>query len=99
MIGTNHGNSSENLLVRGLINEGFTGWNEELIQQLFDHVEVKRILFMPFLIHMEDCLAWKYEKIGLYSTKSSYVKAMKTANRAYCSSLTDLDRKWRWRSR
>lgn len=91
------GDSSENMRVCDLIHEDYSGWNEGLIWTIFEHIEMARILTIPFAAHRPDILAWKFKKKkwNLF-VKSGYVELMKSTNKAYCTLVMESGRKWQW---
>ena len=55
-----------------LINPIDFTWDVDLVNSLFWRVDVNRILQIPITPGREDCVAWNYNRSGLFSVKSAY---------------------------
>lgn len=54
------------------------GWNESVLNELFDEEEKVAILNIPLVVSQaQDILVWHYNRNGRYSVKSGYWLAMK----------------------
>jgi hypothetical protein len=47
-------------------------WDEELLHEIFWPIDANRILRIPLSDGMEDCVAWHYSKLGVFSVRSAY---------------------------
>ena len=58
--------------VDDLINPVDSTWDADLVQSIFWGVDASRILQIPITSGREDCVAWHYNRSGLFSVKSAY---------------------------
>lgn len=93
LIVSNRGDYADNMKVCDLILEDYTGWKETVVRQAFDDEQANRLLTIPFSVNREDTLAWKFEKMGHYSTKSGCIVFMRNTGKAFCTLTTEVDRK------
>lgn len=90
------GDYPDNMKVCDLIIEDYTRWNKTMVHQVFDNEEANGVHMIPFSIHREDTLAWKFEKMGHYSIKAGYIEFMRSLNRATAPPSSEVDQKWQW---
>jgi hypothetical protein len=55
-----------------LIDPGTGMWNVQLVEQTFCRADADLILALPVHVEMDNCVAWRYDKRGLFSVKSAY---------------------------
>lgn len=66
-------NSLHDMRVGELMRDGMRGWDEDLVQLLFDAEEAKEILRTPLnSTSGDDILIWHYSTKGCYTVNSSY---------------------------
>ena len=59
-------------IVDELINLVDASWDVDLVQSIFESVDANRILQIPITNGREDCVAWHFNRSGLFSVKSAY---------------------------
>lgn len=62
------------------------------VRQCFSAEEAMMILALSFSSGRTDMLTWKFEKIGVYSAKSSYIEWMKRFEGSY---VLPGERRWK----
>ena len=55
-----------------LINHVDSTWDADLVRSIFERVDANHILQMPITQGREDCVAWHYNRNGLFSVRSAY---------------------------
>jgi hypothetical protein len=55
-----------------LINPVDASWDVDLVQSIFESVDANRILQIPITNGREDCVAWHFNRSGLFSVKLAY---------------------------
>ena len=58
--------------VDDLINPVDATWDVDLVKSIFWPVDVNRILQISLTLGREDCVAWHYNRNGMFSVKSAY---------------------------
>lgn len=70
-----HGGDQNNLMVRDLLREDYSGWDVDTVQALFSLEEAGRILKLPLRrLQGPDRLVWSFTKNGIYSVKTGYMQ-------------------------
>lgn len=86
--------------VNQLMQPDGTGWNTDLIRQLFYRFDAEAICNIKLPKgKVEDCLAWHYEKKGIFSVRSAYWLAATQQhqnNQRASSSTNDVDDRSIW---
>ena len=59
-------------MVSDLIDPVTAQWEVDVVQALFNPRDVEEILKIPICSGMEDCVAWFFDKKGMFSVKSAY---------------------------
>jgi len=59
-------------IVDELINIVDASWDVDLVQSIFESVDANRILQIPITNGREDCVAWHFNRSGLFSVKLAY---------------------------
>ena len=67
--------------VAELIDPITNGWDKDLVCQTFNAEDAKIILQIPIYEHTKDCVAWHFDKKGIFSVKSAYKVAVDCAER------------------
>jgi len=55
-----------------LINPVSVAWDVDLVQSIFEPIDANHILQIPITSGRDDCVAWHYNRNGLFSVKSAY---------------------------
>ena len=55
-----------------LINHVDSTWDVDLMRSIFERVDANHILQMPITQGREDCVAWHYNRNGLFLVRSAY---------------------------
>jgi hypothetical protein len=63
-------------------------WKEDLVERVFTSEDAKIITQIPIQEHIQDFMAWHYDKRGIFSIKSAYRVAVDSAARESISGLT-----------
>jgi hypothetical protein len=58
--------------VAELINPISGTWDEDLVREIFTHVDANLILAIPLREGMDDFYSWFYDPKGVFSVKSAY---------------------------
>ncbi|XP_044374692.1 uncharacterized protein [Triticum aestivum] len=74
--------------VSELINPMTNSWDEDLVKQTFVPEDVRIILQIPIQEHIDDFIAWHFNKKGTFSVKSAYRVAIQSAARESRTRLT-----------
>ena len=64
-----------------LVDPGLGTWDEQLVRQTFCQEDAEIILAIPVHTEMDDCVAWHYDKKGIFSVKSAYKVQMEDNKR------------------
>lgn len=94
---SNRGDFSSDLVVRELLLDDYSGWNEALISTIFDAEEAERICRIPLRrLHDPDLVSWRGTRNGIFSVKSGYYLNLEAAITQHIGPIAATNWKWVW---
>lgn len=82
--------------VRELLEDDYSGWNEQKVRAIFNQVEATHILAILISPSRRDALTWQFTKMGMYSVKTGYEEWIKRGGLAYNNGDGEAGLRWRW---